>query len=56
MVIAMGSPSITFIAAATARNTSYALHKSPDDFWIVLVVFSVAIAITVGIWLGINQK
>lgn len=52
----MGSPSITFIAAATATNTSYALSRNPDDSWIVLVVFSVALAAVVGIWLGINRR
>lgn len=52
----MGSPSITFIAVATATNTSYALNKSPDDSWIVVVIFSVALAIAIGIWLGINRR
>ena len=56
MVIAMGNATVAVIAATTAINTSYALNKSLDDSWIVVVIYSVALAIAVGIWLGINRR
>jgi hypothetical protein len=52
----MGNATVAVIAATTAINTSYALNKSPADSWIVVVIFSVALAIAVGIWLGINRR
>ena len=44
------------IGAGTAISTMKLLKQRPDDGLIVVVIFTVALAIVVGIWLGKTHK